>query len=142
MSVKNLVLGLVLIGAGASLYFGLMGGKAHGLPAVFDQRGLQEVVNASGSKLVLVNASASWCPPCKMMKEQTWPDASVEAWVKQNATAVYVDVDADKAMGAQLNVRSIPTIIAMRSGVEVARTGGFLAPAELIAWMEEAKRAR
>jgi thiol-disulfide isomerase/thioredoxin len=142
MSMKSLVVGVALIAAGAAAWWGVFGRSAQAKPAVFDARSVEEVVNAAGSKLVLVNLSASWCPPCQMMKRETWPDAEVEKWVKANALAVYVDVDERRDLGPKFGVRGIPAIIAMRRGVEVARTSGFMGPDELIAWMEEAKRAR
>lgn len=142
MSMKSLIMGVAVIAAGAAVWYGVLGSRAHGKPAVFDDRSLEDVVNAAGSKLVLVNMSASWCPPCQTMKRDTWPDANVEKWVKANAMAVYVDVDERKDLGPRFGVRGIPAIIAMRRGVEVARTSGYMSPDELIAWMEEAKRAR
>ena len=46
---------------------------------------------ASGGLLV-VDATASWCEPCKTMDQVTWSDARVTDWLLEHATALQVDV--------------------------------------------------
>ena len=36
-------------------------------------------------KLLLVDTTATWCPPCRQMDKEAWVDADVEAWIPTHA---------------------------------------------------------
>ncbi|MDZ4836459.1 MAG: thioredoxin family protein [Candidatus Melainabacteria bacterium] len=97
------------------------------------------------SKYLLVDFTASWCPPCKKMESTTWTDESVQAWIKENAIAVQVDVDKDKKSTEALNVEAMPTIVLFtpQSGAkEFGRQVGFMGASELLQWLEGAKSGK
>ncbi|WP_019211862.1 aryl-sulfate sulfotransferase [Yersinia massiliensis] len=48
----------------------------------------------------------------------------------------YVDADAFPDLAQQLNVRSLPTLLKLRGGREVKRTGSTLSVSELLSWLE------
>ena len=50
---------------------------------------------------------------------------------------VKVNVDDDEEAAAIAGVQGIPTVIAFKGGVEVARNTGFMQPAELKAFIEK-----
>ena len=62
-------------------------------PPVFGEEGLE----AAGARAVatgkwlLVDATAPWCQPCKLMDRTTWRDPAVEAWIAEHAVAGGVD---------------------------------------------------
>jgi thioredoxin 2 len=87
-------------------------------------------------RLLLVDATATWCGPCQTMERETWPDARVGAWLAEHAVAVQVDVDAERDVAQALGIEAMPTLILMRDGRELARSVGALDADELLAWLE------
>ena len=87
------------------------------------------------AKLFLVDATATWCGPCKKMDKTTWVDDKVVAWVKQNAIAAQIDVDAQKETAAALKIEAMPTIIVFKDGKEYDRIVGYKSADELLEWL-------
>jgi thiol:disulfide interchange protein len=113
-------------------------GEAHEPAALFSRASYEEAeaeARASG-RLLLVDVTASWCPPCQMMERETWPDERVAEWVERNAVAVQVDVDRRGDLAQQFGVRGVPTLVVRRDGTELGRTSGGLGPDELLGWLE------
>jgi thioredoxin 1 len=113
-----------------------------GRPNVFSLQSYEDafVEARHTSKLLIVDATASWCPPCKLMDRTTWVDAAVVAWLEENAVAVQIDVDEEKKAAASLGIRAMPTVVAFRDGMEVDRVVGLKKPDELLAWLASVKR--
>jgi thiol-disulfide isomerase/thioredoxin len=90
-------------------------------------------------KLLMLDFTASWCPPCKMLEKQTWPDEKVIDWVAAHAIAIQVDVDVagNKELAQKFGVRSIPTLVFLRDGTELDRYTGFKSPADFVTWGNE-----
>ena len=82
---------------------------------------------ASG-RPVLLEFSASWCPPCRMVK----PDVEALAReVQGKAEVVQIDVDAERALAAEYKVRGIPCFVVVKDGREVARQTGAISKSEM-----------
>jgi thioredoxin-like negative regulator of GroEL len=115
---------------------GTGGGAPATRPAVFDTRPYAEakVAAESEGRLLVVKATADWCPPCKQMDATTWRDEKVVAWFKDNGIAVAVDVDRETATAKELGVEAMPTMIAFKGGREVGRRVGYMSAADLLAW--------
>lgn len=47
---------------------------------------------------------------------------------------VKVDTEAEQALGARFNIRSIPTLALFAGGREVARQAGAMGAADIVRW--------
>jgi thiol-disulfide isomerase/thioredoxin len=111
-------------------------------PDVFSSESFADAVAASkgSGKLLIVDATASWCQPCQVMDRVMWVDPKVVAFIREHATAIQLDVDHEKEVAAALRVRAMPTVIVLRAGDEVDRVIGLKKPAELLAWLDALAR--
>ncbi len=85
------------------------------------------------NKPLLLDFSASWCPPCQVMKHDVWPDAAVRGALLAGYVPVLVDVDAagNEELSARYAVSSIPTIIIVNVKGEVLKRGSFMTASEM-----------
>jgi len=89
-------------------------------------------------KVVLVDIYAEWCAQCKELDEKTWPEASVQQWIGQNAVAVRIDTDVRrKDLATQLKIASYPTVLVLDAdGKELRRSLGFQKAEEMRAFLQ------
>ena len=67
---------------------------------------------------VLVDFWAQWCGPCKMMAPVF---EQVARYFQHQLHLVKVNTEQEQSLGAQFNIRSIPTIALFHHGKEIAR---------------------
>lgn len=101
----------------------------------------QAAARASG-RLFLVDATATWCAPCRMMDRDTWTDERVVSWIGRHAVAVKLDVDQDPERAKALQIEAMPTIVIFRDGAEFDRVEGYLSADELVDWLEGVLQGR
>lgn len=90
----------------------------------------------NGDKPVLVDFYADWCGPCKMMAPIL---KELSPQVKGMARVIKVDVDKNQPIAAKYGIRSIPTTIIFKNGVEKWRHSGVLQASVLKQELEKYK---
>ena len=79
------------------------------------------------SDILLLDFWAEWCGPCKTFG----PIFEKVSAQHDDVTFGKIDTDEQQALGAAFEVRSIPTIMAIRDGVMVFKQAGVLPEAAL-----------
>lgn len=81
----------------------------------------------TGEGIVLVDAWASWCGPCRAFAP-TYEKVSDK---HEDVTFAKLDTEANQNLAAALEIQAIPTLMAFRDGIMVYRDSGALPPAAL-----------
>jgi thioredoxin 2 len=82
---------------------------------------------------LLVDFWAPWCGPCLSMAPQYVQAAGL---LEPGVRVAKVDTDAEQSLGAQFNIRSIPTLVLFKGGREVARQSGAIGSADIVRWVQ------
>lgn len=101
-------------------------------PITVTEASFTDVVLAA-DKPVLVDFWAEWCGPCRKLAPII---DQVADEMGDRAVVAKIDLDAERGLGAEYRIMSIPTLLIFKDGKKQAEMVGVRSKAEIISKLE------
>lgn len=93
----------------------------------------EEFSEVKNAKVAVVDFSATWCGPCKMLAPVIHEIADE---MEGKASFFNIDVDDDSDIAIDFQVQSVPTVIVFKNGEPAGLSIGFKPKAVMKSWIE------
>jgi len=85
-------------------------------------------------ELLVVDFWATWCGPCKQFAPTF---KQVASQLEPKARFIKIETEAEQAISAKYNIRSIPTLAIFKNGKEIDRVSGALIAPDFRSWVNK-----
>ena len=138
MQTTMIVFGLLIVAFGIITF--VSRAKMNNIPLVADHNNILTLTDTNfqqqtKNKLVLIDFWATWCAPCRMMAPVL---NDVASELSGNSHVGKVNIEQYQSLAKKYNVRSIPTLILLKNGVEINRFVGIKSKDFLIQQIQKA----
>ena len=86
---------------------------------------------------LLVDFWAPWCGPCRMMAPAF---AQAARMLEPHFRLLKIDTEAEPLLGQRYGIRSIPTLMLLQGGQELARQAGAMDTGGIVRWAQDGLR--
>ena len=92
------------------------------------------LIEESHTRPVLIDFWAGWCQPCLMMAPHF---EAATAALEPAVRLAKIDTEAERGLASRFGIRSIPTMILLHRGREIARHSGAIQTPQIVAWVRQ-----
>ncbi len=96
-----------------------------------------EIINGAG--LTVVDFSASWCMPCRMLKPIL---EKVEDQMYEEVDFFSLDIDESEEIAKRYRIFSVPTIVCFKEGKKIDSLVGLNSYEDIVAFINRCKEAK
>ena len=95
---------------------------------------IKKVVEGSKSKTVIVDFWATWCNPCKQLTPIL---EKIVMQMNGKVKLVKIDIDKNQSLAQQMQIQSVPTVLAFFEGKPVNGFAGMKSEEEVLSFVNE-----